>query len=43
MSETKLETESKKTLRIGLDTWAVLLGLVLVALVRLGWFPKISW
>ena len=43
MSETKQETESKGTVRIGLDTWAVLLGLALVALVRLGWLPKINW
>jgi hypothetical protein len=29
--------------RIPLDVWAVLLALALAALVRLGWFPAISW
>lgn len=43
MSENLQETEPKQKPRIALDVWAVALALTLVALVRLGWFPKISW
>jgi hypothetical protein len=43
MSEIVQETESKRPSRIALDVWAVVLALTLVALVWLGWFPKISW
>ncbi len=43
MSEETQKPESKAVPRIALDVWAVLLALSLVALVRLGWFPKISW
>ncbi|HEY1987521.1 MAG TPA: hypothetical protein VGG85_19050 [Terracidiphilus sp.] len=41
MSETN--HDSKGSPRIPVDGWAVALALTLVALVRLGWFPKISW
>ena len=42
MSEAKQQKPSKR-LSFSLDTWAVLIGLSLAALVRLGLVQHVSW
>ncbi len=37
------EPKSQSTARISLDTWAVLLALAAVALIRFGLIQKIPW
>jgi len=43
MTDVNQNPQPPRPARVGLDTWAVLLALVLVGLVRLGWLPTISW
>jgi hypothetical protein len=43
MRDKEQTTQVAAVRRISLDVWAVLLALALAALVRLGWFPGISW
>ena len=43
MGNVSQSTSTTASRRVPLDVWAVLLALTLVALVRLGWFPGVSW
>jgi hypothetical protein len=43
MSEDTKTTPAVTPPKISVDVWAVVLALVLVALVRLGWLPGVSW
>ena len=39
----KSQSANKRTTRISLDTWAVLLALVAAALIRAGAIPHVPW
>lgn len=39
----EVNQSTRKLPRLSLDTWAVVLGLVLAALVRLGVLKHVSW
>ncbi len=42
-NEHQTAAATKPTLKISLDTWAVLLALAAAALIRLGLIPHVPW
>ena len=43
MSSSKVEAGTRNRPRLSLDTWAVILALVVAVLIRFGIIPKVPW